>query len=652
MGLFQNLLETYERCSGAAGRVFVDADGNTNEKKTLLPICHTTFKAGIHVTIDQTGRFVRAARDGKSSTIIIPCTEKSAGRSSSIVAHPLCDQIDYVGGIREDKTAAYLEGLAQWKGAHVALGAIYTYVAGKTLLHDLTRQQIFKPNEYAPQKDQTEEQVPDTEKIRKMGVRFTVYCEDELVNVWECAALREAWIDHITGGSASHKTAFDYMSGAPIRRVAAQHPKNIHSLTGNAKLLSCNDTAGFTFRGRFAAQNDAVLVDYVQSQKMHQILRWLIANHGYAVDSQVIVTWAVDAQPAVEAKAQDNSYELFEAMDSIKTDVDIMRKSREAVDDNYAQKLKLLLQGYGQAKRVQPYERTICIAVFDAATTGRMGLTFYQQLPEIDYLESMVNWHADTSYYLTAWKHTKDESGRDQSVPVHYTGAPSYDDILFAVYGKSHGDKYYNNLKKKTRKLLLECMFGSFLLPESMVQMAAHRVSQPMSFEGVKWENNENEWTRALSITCALVRKLYKQKTGEEISLTLDELQKDRSYLYGRWLAVADKVEEAALYSQGKQKERATNAMRLTNSYSVKPFTTKLTINQQLHPYTMQINSLYKSFFLPIIAEIDEKLQEFTDNNEPLSPLYLLGYSAQYKALSQKNKNKNMEETNNGNAAE
>ncbi|MGI6497829.1 MAG: type I-C CRISPR-associated protein Cas8c/Csd1 [Oscillospiraceae bacterium] len=652
MGLFQNLLETYAHCSEAVGLAPIDADGNANEKKTLLPICHMTFKSEIHVTIDQAGRFIRASRDGRPTTIIIPCTEGSTGRSSGIAAHPLCDQLDYVGGIHEAKTAAYLEGLAAWKDAHTTLAAIYTYVAGKTCIQDLMQQQIFKESEFAAQKDQAGGQAPDFEKIRKMGVRFTVLTDIDTVNVWECKALREAWITHITGSSAPEKVAFDYMSGEPVGIVAAQHPKNIHALTGNAKLLSCNDTSGFTFRGRFAVQDDAVLVDYVQSQKMHQMLRWLIVNCGYAIDSQVIVSWAVDDQPEVKARAQDNSYALFGDMVSIKTDTESLIETQGAVNTEYAQKLRLLLQGYGRAEAIKKHARKICIAVFDAATTGRMGLVFYQELPEDDYLESIVNWHTDTSYYLTCWTRMRDADGREKSVPVRYIGAPSYDEILFAVYGKSHGDKAYNTLKKKIHKLLLECIFGNFTFPESMVKMAANRTSQPMSFADVKWENEENEWTRALNITCALIRKEYKQKTGEEIPLTLDELQKDRNYLYGRWLAVADKVEEAALRRQGKQKERATNAMRLTSSYSVKPFTTKLTISQQLHPYTMQINLLYKNFFLPIITEIDEKLQEFTDSNEPLSPLYLLGYSAQYRALSKNDNNKSMEGTDDGNVAE
>lgn len=115
MGLFQNLLETYDKCTSTVGIVQVDADGNANERKTLLPICHMTFKSEICVTIDELGCITSVTRDSKEATIIIPCTESSAGRSAGLAAHPLCDQIDYVGGINADKTDDYLTKLNSWK---------------------------------------------------------------------------------------------------------------------------------------------------------------------------------------------------------------------------------------------------------------------------------------------------------------------------------------------------------------------------------------------------------------------------------------------------------------------------------------------------------------------------------------------------------
>lgn len=641
MGLFQNLLETYEKCSEAVGIVLVDKQGNVNEKKTLLPICHMTFKSEICITLDNLGHFVSANRDAKATTIIIPCTENSAGRSNGIVSHPLCDQIDYVGGINEEKAEDYLSGLSSWQDNFIELNAIHAYVSRGTMINDLINHNIFKDSEYQISKGGNEQKQLDIEKIRKIGIRFSVQLDGNTINVWESVELRDAWIKHILGSTACDNLNFDYLSGEVVNQIASQHPKNINSYTGNAKLLSCNDTSGFTFRGRFAEQDDAVIVDYVQSQKMHQMLRWLIANHGYAVDSQVVVAWAVDSNTEVKVKPQDNSFDIFWKMEEAKTNADIMSATKLEIYAEYSKKLRGILQGYGNTNYLQTHSRKICIAVFDAATTGRMGLVFYQDLSENSYLESIVNWHNDTSYYLTAWKKETDEKDKDKYTPIHFIGAPSYDDILFAVYGKSRGDKSYDILKKKTRKQLLECMFGNFAFPKSMVEMAANRASRPLAFTDSNGRFNEGDWERAISITCALVRKYYKQQK-EEIQLELDIGRTDRDYLFGRLLSVADKLERTALYKADKQDARATNATRLMSAFQIKPYSTWGQLYNQLIPYKNQLNGAvyYQSLIDSIMVLFKEGDYE---KNSPLSPLYLLGYSAQNRVLSLNKKNEKSE---------
>ncbi|HHW45388.1 MAG TPA: type I-C CRISPR-associated protein Cas8c/Csd1 [Clostridiales bacterium] len=641
MGLFQNLLETYEKCSDAVGIIPIDAEGNANEKKALLPVFHMTFKSEICVTIDKFGNFIRAARDSKEKTIIIPCTEKSAGRSSGIAAHPLCDQLDYVGGISNEKTKAYLAELVSWRGNITELNAIYTYISGKTIIQDLLNSGIFREREFSQGK-------LDYEKIRKIGVRFSVVMDGETVNVWESKRLRDAWINHIQSQMKCEGRLFDYISGSTVSQIANQHPKNINPLAANAKLISCNDFSDFTFRGRFAQPDNALIIDYIQSQKIHQMLRWLVNNYGYAVDTQVIVAWAVDSNTEVQAKAQDGTINLFESLEKTKTDAEILSEISSLIFADYARKLKNLLQGYGHAEKIKQHSRRICIAAFDAATTGRMGLVFYQELPENTYLERIVNWHLDTSYYLTAWKKEKDEKGKEKNIPISYIGAPSFDDVIFAVYGKSRGDKSYDILKKKTRKLLLECMFGGFNFPNNMVDMAANRASNPMSFTDSNGKFLESEWRRSVNITCALARKFYKQKK-EEIELELDENRKDRDYLYGRLLSIADRLERTALYKAGKRDTRPTNAIRLMAAFQIKPYTTWLQIYTQLIPYINQLDGAryYQSLIDSIMVLFKEG--EYEDNS-PLSPLYLLGFSAQNRAFLRINNE--MEGVENENAAE
>lgn len=651
MGLFQNLLETYELSENAIGIAGSVKDGVVDEKKTLLPIFHTIFKSTICVNLDLHGTFLSATRDKKETTIIIPCTEGSSGRTTNVEAHPLCDQLDYLGGINDAKTKKYLSELNNWKGQNSCLNAIHTYISGQTILEDLEGSAIFKDTEYEDQTDIPAHNKLDFEKIRKLGVRFAVRTGNSVINVWESEELRDLWMEYVLGSNSLTKSLFDYMSGLDVGKIATQHPKNINSTTGNAKLLSCNDKTEFTFRGRFAKQDDAIIIDYENSQKVHQMLRWLISNYGYSADSQVIVAWAVDDNKEVQEKLYDNSYSLFEDTQAdIQTEGEKLEEVKGQIYADYAVKLRSVLQGYRNANVLKQHARKICIAAFDSATTGRMGLVFYQELSEEEYLEKIVQWHEDTSYFLTAWKKPPDENSEQKLSLVEYIGAPSYDEIIFAIYGKNRGDKSYDILKKKTRKQLLECMFGNFAFPKNMVAMAVNRASRPMSFVDNNGKFSENDWRRSVNISCALIRRYYKKET-EEIPLELERERSDRDYLFGRLLAVADKLERTALYKADKQDTRTTNALKLMSAYQVKPYSTWGQLYNQLIPYRNQLYGAgyYQSLIDEIMALF--KSGDFEDNT-PLSPLYLLGYSAQNRALMKKDKIEQSEETNNDNITE
>jgi CRISPR-associated protein Csd1 len=52
------------------------------------------------------------------------------------------------------------------------------------------------------------------------------------------------------------------------------------------------------------------------------------------------------------------------------------------------------------------------------------------------------------------------------------------------------------------------------------------------------------EWNKTLSVACALYKKQHEK---EGYHLALEENRTDRSYLFGRLLAVADQIERWAL---------------------------------------------------------------------------------------------------------
>lgn len=179
--------------------------------------------------------------------------------------------------------------------------------------------------------------------------------------------------------------------------------------------------------------------------------------------------------------------------------------------------------------------------------------------------------------------------------------------------------------------------------------MGAIRASHPMSFMDGNGAFSKNDWIKSINITCALARKYYKQQK-EEIELELDERRTDRDYLFGRLLSVADKMEDYALYKSGIK--RPTNAVKLMSSFQVKPYSTWGQLFTQLIPYKNQLGGA--GYYQSLIDDIMALFQNGDyENNLPLSPLYLLGYSAQNRAISCKHKNnENLEVNNNGNTTE
>ena len=87
------------------------------------------------------------------------------------------------------------------------------------------------------------------------------------------------------------------MSSGITGRIARLHPKSIRNSRDQAKLISSNDTEGYTFTGRFLDAEQAASLGYIASQKAHSALRWLIARQGYPNGDQAIVAWAVSGKP-------------------------------------------------------------------------------------------------------------------------------------------------------------------------------------------------------------------------------------------------------------------------------------------------------------------------------------------------------------------
>ncbi len=110
------------------------------------------------------------------------------------------------------------------------------------------------------------------------------------------------------------------------------------------------------------------------------------------------------------------------------------------------------------------------------------------------------------------------------------------------------------------------------------------------------------------------------------------ELDKcDRSFQYGRLLAVMEQA-EADYYYNSQQEGRQTNAMKRMSVFRRRPWTVYAQINAQLIvAYLPRIKPWQADRYTRLRHEIIIKLQSFPEEelNKPLSDLYLMGYERQ-----------------------
>ena len=120
--------------------------------------------------------------------------------------------------------------------------------------------------------------------------------------------------------------------------------------------------------------------------------------------------------------------------------------------------------------------------------------------------------------------------------------------------------------------------------------------------------------------------------------MSLEEQRATRDYLFGRLLAVAEKIEGYALYLQGEKRD--TTAERLMQRFADHPASTWRTIELALGPYLARLRTSRGGALHLWKTQLDEIAAKFQgdDFTRPgrLDAEFLLGYHCQRAALNAK----------------
>lgn len=616
MSWIHKLHDTYEACLGH------EPDG----AERLLPVSHAYQQAHVEITLTSDGKFESARAIGKVETAI-PATEASSGRTGKAPPpHPLCDKVQYCakdysdwGGGKPSFFKQYEELLANWCSSehrHPKAEAILAYVRSGTLIADLVSERVLHATDgklltqwqQAGDAPLIFKSLQATAGERDQGSAFIRWHVRDLNNpcsaVWEDSTLQNAWARY--DASTKQTKGLCMVGGQPQTSLAVNHPKRLRHAGDGAKLISANDSSGFTFRGRFIDDTGAQAcgIGYEATQKAHNALRWLIKRQSYRNGDQVIVSWAIGGTDIPDPFL--NSFDLLTGGDE--TDTTPLVIVDHSAGQAYAQRLALALKGY----RAQLGDSAgIVVMGLDSATPGRMAITYYRELTGSEFLDRIEQWHTRFAWFQNF--------GKDK----HFVGAPAPHDIAEAAY--AYGSRVDEKLKKSTVERLVPCLIDGQPFPRDLLTSVVRRASQRISMPHWAWE-------KTLGIACALYRGTFHQ---EDYAMALETERTTRDYLYGRLLALADHIESRALHVGGESRD--TTAAKLMQRFAQRPASTWRTIELALAPAKSRLRAKRGGFMHEMEKLHDQIVCAFQGNDfindSPLSGEFLLAYHCQREAL-------------------
>ena len=592
----QKAVETYDCHAALAG--VPDA-----MRETLTPISHIVQNAQIEVTIDANGNFISAAavvKDKKSerdeTKTIIPATYKSSIRAKSPCPHPLSDKLSYLIPSSTERHDLYLKQLSDWANSeysHPKVMAVLKYIESESLLDDLERNGLVTKDSNGELDARYDDDF----------VRWRVTGDGAVAPCWEDKSLIEAFIAYSEMLRDGSDSALCMITGE-VLPIIEKHPKGVVSASYGAKLISANDSSNFTYRGRFAEPSQAATISYIASQKAHNALRWVVANQGVIIGGRTFVCW--------NPKGKD----VPNAMHSLLSVSDSQKKA--ATPSDYKKQLADAVNGW---KLNLPDNEDVVIASFDAATTGRLSVTYYNELRASDFIDRLAHWQQ-----TCCWENNQ----------FGYQ-SPSVRQIAQCAFGVERTEwlDVDDRILKEQVQRLLHCVIDKAPMPSDIVQALMHRASMPLAY------NNINR-RKILFTACAAIYAYRTQAKKEEWTMSLDKEKKDRSYQFGRLLAVMEKVERDTYTDEGRE----PNAIRMQSVFCDRPLYTAKIINDRLNPYFERLRPGSRAYYKKLIGEIAEQLSNYDDAqlNRPLGDTYLMGYYLQRNELYTSKSNETKEE--------
>lgn len=592
------LADAYDACSR-----YIDYEHN--DGTGLCPVAHQPINVNIDIFIDDRSGFVRAQKIEETADengymhpvkIFAPSDEAGSTRTSRPSPKALTDRLCYICGDfsecfpkdrqsdhAEEAHQNYMNSMKKWIdfGAPDEISIIYAYLQKNTTMKDILK---------------------CTDKVKTDDtVRFTVIRSDsEIVRgTWQSREIAESFIRFCT--SAVEKTGFDIVAGKnSILSGSAQ--AQIRNSGDRAKLFSSNDSRNFTYRGGYIKKpEDCITIGYEASQKITNALRYLIQKQGIRNGNERIVCFTSGTGQTVS-----DVWNIFGGV----------TEDTEETSQLYAERVRKAVSGC--FRQLKPDEKITVIGVSSADDSasgdmkGRLAVTRYYEISQNSFFDSVIRW-----YETCRWRNSRG---------VAFTPAPH--EIADAAYGIYAGGKLKakDEYRKRVRNAVMNCTLENRKLPRQIVSSIMQSAKNPQKYD-------EAIWRRIITAALAVLSRYEYDYKGEMFEMELNRDREDRSYQFGRLLAVLERIEDSANYKK-ENTHRTTNAVKNWKSFTLKPAYTFSRIHKKIMPYMESLSAGSQNAYKNMISEIIEKIDS-TDGftNEKLEDTYLAGYYLQRRDM-------------------
>jgi CRISPR-associated protein Csd1 len=538
----------------------IDLIGNGNEDNNILLAKHHAVRtAYISVTVSKDSKLFSVEFENKA--IMVPVTVFSSVRTSAPSPHILHDKLNYVARDYEERTET--KRVPSFFALYIAqLEAFcqseYGTDNAKIILNYLKNNDLIADIE---RESGTQMSVKGMMSSLKNFVCFNVLGEKSF---WEDDEFIQSWINYVDEID-DRETGIDYITGQSVR-LSTNHPSGIRFSGDSAKLISENRTIPFTFQGRFTDASQVVSVGSDQSFKAHSMLKWLIEKQGKVLDGRVFLMWSQEHIDVPMPFITGSKFIKLITGECNKGEL----HSQETYTKKITEAIQLLKKMYG--------DDVIHGIVIDSSSKGRLAVLNEFQIPAEVYFSLLEN------YYLNMVR--------------------TYINLDYSWYFDSPGvmhlvDEGSNKPNKQDILGLFHCFIHDQSIPITYINKAVHSMYTGLDYK---------------KMGISLLQNYY------GFGSLLDENYQDRSYLFGRMLAIGDQIEKRFNASPAE-----SYAARSLRNFKNAPMTTWKRVYEHIAPFLQksQGNACHYQY---LIEQITNNIAVDDYSDKSLDNTFLIGY--------------------------